>query len=111
MPFRRKLLILAVAIAIFFVIAITAGVALFFSPLLTNYVESDAFRVKMEEETAKGLHFPRGRYAPIRRTGAFTAQSDSFEADNGQKAMKITRCSRYHCQVRSLGRVFAAVET
>ncbi len=34
--------------------------ALFFSPLLTNYVESDAFRVKMEEETAKGLHFPRG---------------------------------------------------
>jgi hypothetical protein len=87
-PFRRKPLILAVAIAIFFVIAITAGVALFFSPLLTNYVESDAFRVKMEEETAKGLHFPRGRYAPIRRTGALMAQSDSFKADNGQKAMK-----------------------
>ena len=87
-PFRRKLLILAVAIAIFFVIAITAGVALFFSPLLAKYVESDAFRVKMEEETAKGLHFPRGRYAPIRRTGALTAQSDSFKADNGQKAMK-----------------------
>jgi hypothetical protein len=87
-PFRRKPLILAVAIAIFFVIAITAGVALFFSPLLTNYAESDAFRVKMEEETAKGLHFPRGRYAPVRRTGALTAQSDSFKADNGQKAMK-----------------------
>jgi hypothetical protein len=87
-PFRRKPLILAVAIAIFFVIAITAGVALFFSPLLTNYVESDAFRVKMEEETAKGLHFPRGRYARIRRTGAFTAQSDRFEADNGRKAMR-----------------------
>jgi len=87
-PFRRKALILAVAIAIFFVIAITAGVALFFSPLLTKYVESDAFRVKMEEETAKGLHFPRGRYAQIRRTGAFTAQSDRFEADNGRKAMR-----------------------
>jgi hypothetical protein len=87
-PFRRKPLILAVAIAIFFVIAITAGVALFFSPLLTNYVESDAFRAKMEEETAKGLHFLRGRYAPIRRTGALMAQSDSFKADNGQKAMK-----------------------
>ena len=42
----------------------------------------------MEEETAKGLHFPRGRYAPIRRTGALTAQSDSFAAENGQKAMK-----------------------
>jgi len=42
----------------------------------------------MEEETAKGLHFPRGRYAPIRRTGVLTAQSKSFEADNGRKAMK-----------------------
>ena len=88
MPFRRKPLILAVAIAIFFVIAITAGVAVFFSPLLTKYVESDNFRVKMEEETAKGLHFPRGRYARIRRTGTFTAQSDRFEADNGRKAMR-----------------------
>jgi hypothetical protein len=87
-PFARKLLILAAAIAIFFLIAITAGVALFFSPLLTRYVESDGFRVAMEEETAKGLHFPHGRYGPIQRTGAFTAQSDSFKADNGQKAMK-----------------------
>jgi hypothetical protein len=85
---RRKLLILAVAIAIFFLLAIAAGVALFFSPLLTNYVESDAFRTAMEEETAKGLHFRRARYAPIRRTDALTAQSESFEAENGQKAMK-----------------------
>jgi len=87
-PFRKKPQILAVAIAIFLIIAITAGMALFFSPLLTKYVESDAFRVKMEEETAKGLHFPHGRYARIRRTGALTAQSDSFKADDGQKAMK-----------------------
>ena len=42
----------------------------------------------MEQETAKGLHFPRARYAPIRRTGAITAQSDSLEVENGQKAMK-----------------------
>jgi hypothetical protein len=77
-PFRRKPLILAVAIAIFLVIAITAGVALFFSPLLTNYVESDAFREKMEEETAKGLHFPRAvtrvfdgpAYLPRKVTGS-----------------------------------------
>lgn len=87
-PFRRKLLILATAIAIFFVIAIAVGVALFFSPLLTRYVESDAFRVAMEEETAKGLHFPRAQYAPIRRTAALTAHSETFEADHGQKAMK-----------------------
>ena len=88
MPFRRKLLILAAAIAIFFVIASALGMALFFSPLLTRYVEGDAFRVAMEEETAKGLHFPRARYAPIRRSGVLMAHSESFEADSGQKAMK-----------------------
>lgn len=85
---RRKVLILAAAIAIFLVIVLAAGVAVFFSPLLTHYVESDAFRTAMEQETAKGLHFPRARYAPIRRTDAVTALSESLEADNGQKAMK-----------------------
>jgi hypothetical protein len=85
---RRKLLVLAAAIAIFFVLAIAAGVAAFFSPLLTHYVEGDAFRTAMEQETAKGLHFPQARYAPIRRNGATTAQSNSLKADNGQKAMK-----------------------
>jgi len=70
------------------VIAFFTGVAVFVSRLATHYVESDAFREAMEEETAKGLHFPRAHYAPIRRTGALTAQSESFEADNGRKAMK-----------------------
>jgi hypothetical protein len=42
----------------------------------------------MEQETAKGLHFPRGHYAPIRRTGALTAQSDRFEGVSGRKAMR-----------------------
>ena len=111
MPFRRKPLILAVAVAILFVITITAGMALFFSPLLTNYVESDAFRVKMEEETAKGLHFPRGGYARIRRTSALTAQSDRFEADNGRKAMRSLDAHGITAKFKSLGRVFAAVET
>jgi hypothetical protein len=81
-------LILAVAIAIFLVIAFASGVAVFLSPLLTHYGEGDAFRTAMEQETAKGLHFPRVRYAPIRRTSAVTAQSESLEADNGEKAMK-----------------------
>ena len=62
--------------------------AVFFSPLLTRYVEGDAFHVSMEEETAKGLHFPGARYAPIRRTGALAAESDGLKADSGQKAMK-----------------------
>jgi hypothetical protein len=87
-PLRRKLLIFAAAIGIFLLLVIAAGVAVFFSPLLTRYVEGHAFRVAIGEETAKGLHFPQARYAAIRRTGALTAQSDSFKADNGQKAMK-----------------------
>jgi len=70
------------------VIAALAGTAIFFSPLLTHYIEGDAFRAAMEDETAKGLHFPHSCYAPIRRTSALTAQSESFEASNGEKAMK-----------------------
>ncbi len=85
---RRKWLIYIGAIAIFLVIALMAGVALFFSPLFTHYVESDAFRQTMENETAKGLHFPSGRYSRIRRTGPLIAQSEAFRATNGQKAMK-----------------------
>ncbi|PYJ90303.1 MAG: hypothetical protein DME71_06405 [Verrucomicrobia bacterium] len=85
---RRKLLIYSAAVAIFFLIAAGIGVAVFYSPLLTHYVESDAFRIAMEDETAKGLHFPQGHYSPIRRTSAFAAQSESFQARNGEKAMK-----------------------
>jgi len=82
------LLIYGGAVAIFFVIAAAAGVGLFFSPLLTHYIESDAFRQTMENETAKGLHFPSGGYSRIRRTGPLTAQSEGFQATDGQKAMK-----------------------
>jgi hypothetical protein len=85
---RRKLLILAAAVAIFSLIVAAGCVAVFFSPLLTHYVESEAFRQTMEAETAKGLHFPGSRYASIRRSSVFTAQSKSFEASNGEKAMK-----------------------
>jgi hypothetical protein len=85
---RRKLLIYSAVVAIFFLIAAGIGVAVFYSPLLTHYIESNAFRAAMENETAKGLHFPESRYSPIRRTSAFAAQSETFEARNGEKAMK-----------------------
>jgi hypothetical protein len=85
---RRKLLICAGAIAIFVVIAAATGTAIFFSPLLTHYIQSEAFRVAMENETAKGLHFPSGRYSPIRRAGSLTAQSESFQASDGERALK-----------------------
>ena len=57
------------------------------NPWLTHYEESDAFRAVLAKETAKGLHFPAGEYAPIRRTGFLTAASDGFRAQNGRKAL------------------------
>jgi hypothetical protein len=58
------------------------------SPQLTHYIESDRFRAELEKETAKGLHFSSGQYAPIHRTGFLSAASDGFRATNGRKAMK-----------------------
>jgi hypothetical protein len=86
---RRKLLICAAAIAILVVIVAATGTILFFSPLATRYIESDAFRVAMENETAGGLHFPSGHYSSIRRTSPLTAQAESFEASNGERALKF----------------------
>jgi hypothetical protein len=85
---RKRLLIYGGAIAIFLLIAALAGVLIFFSPLLARYIESDTFRTAMEAETAKGLHFPAGHYSPIRRTSALVAQSETFQASNGQRALK-----------------------
>jgi hypothetical protein len=86
---RRKLLICAAAIAILVVIVAATGTIVFFSPLATRYIESDAFRVAMENETANGLHFSGGHYSPIRRTSPLTAQAKSFEASNGERALKF----------------------
>src|SRR5881394_2688356 len=75
--------------AIFIVIVAATGTIIFFSPLATHYVEGDAFRVAMESETASGLHFPTGHYSPIRRTSNLTAQAESLEASNGERALKF----------------------
>jgi hypothetical protein len=82
------LLIYGGAIAIFFLLAALAGVLVFFSPLTTRYVESDAFRAAMEDETAKGLHFPASYYSLIHRTSALEAQSERFRASDGVRALK-----------------------
>src|SRR3954453_7135726 len=69
-------------------IVVLAGVAVaLVNPPLTRYVESDAFRAELEKQTAKGLHFPAGDYAPIRRTGFLSAAADNFRAENGRKAL------------------------
>jgi len=57
------------------------------NPRLTRYVESDAFRTELEKQTAKGLHFSTGKFAPIRRTGFLSASSDAFRAQEGRKAL------------------------
>ena len=55
---------------------------------LTSYIESDAFRVEMGKETAKGLHFATGRYQPIKRTSTWTTETAGFQAKDGQKALR-----------------------
>jgi hypothetical protein len=86
--FQRKWVIYIGAIAIFLLIAVVAGRVIFFSRWFTHYIESDAFRAAMKNETAKGLHFPTAHYSAIRRTGSLTAQSESFQASNGERALK-----------------------
>ena len=58
-----------------------------FNPRLTRYVESEAFRAELEKQTAKGLHFSTGRFAPIRRTGFLSAASARFQGLDGKKAL------------------------
>ena len=80
---RRRRAVVFVA----FIVAAAGGAIAFMNPRLTRYVESAAFRAELEKETAKGLHFPVGTYAPIRRTGFLSAAADRFRAQNGRKAL------------------------
>jgi hypothetical protein len=82
---RKRWLVWAGAIGI--VLLAGAFAVALLNPRLTRYVESDGFREELEKQTAKGLHFPDGKYAPIRRTGFLTASSDGFQAKNGRKAL------------------------
>ena len=79
--------ILVIAWVIFGAVIAIIIIALAISPTLTRYVESPRFRVALEQETAKGLHFPDAKFAPIKRGGSLAAQSDSFSARDGKKAM------------------------
>ncbi|HWH90331.1 MAG TPA: hypothetical protein VNV64_00920 [Candidatus Binatia bacterium] len=100
---RRRLLIYSAAIAFVFLLSAGICVAIFYSPLLTHYVDIEAFRAAMENETAKGLHFPQCHYSPIRRTSALTAQTERFEARDGEKAMKSLDARRITATFNPLG--------
>jgi hypothetical protein len=82
---RRKGWAIAAAATLLIVGAI--GVA-WLNPQLTHYIESDRLRAELENETAKGLHFPEGHYAPIHRKGFLGTAADRFQADNGRKALR-----------------------
>lgn len=69
------------------IIVLVVG-AIGFNPRLTAIIEGEAFRKELEKQTAKGLHFETGTYAPIKRTAAWTGESESFEGTGGIKAFR-----------------------
>jgi len=75
-----------VATITFVVIAGLIAIALC-NPRITRYVEGPTFRAELEKQTAKGLHFPACQYAPIRRTGFLSAETERITAADGRKAM------------------------
>jgi hypothetical protein len=84
---KHRLLIIVCAIA-----AIATAIAItvvLINSAVTRYLEGPRFRVALEQETAQGLHFPSSEFASIQRNGLLSAQSESFTARDGRKA--ITR--------------------
>jgi hypothetical protein len=92
------------AVAILLIVG-AIGIA-WFNPQLTPYIEGDHFRIELEKETANGLHFPSGQYAPIHRSGFLSATSDGFRANNGQKAMKSMDARGITAKFNPLGLFF-----
>src|SRR2546423_2943835 len=92
-----------VAIIVGLVVVAMGGGIFLVNPRLTRYVESDQFRAELEKQTAKGLHFPAGTYAPIRRTGFLAAASDSFQAENGRKALSAMNARKFTAPFNPLG--------
>lgn len=82
-PAARNKVLIAVALAASLIAAAIASL----NPRLTRYVEGPAFREELEKQTAKGLHFPSGKFTPIRRTGFLSAETDAFSAKQGRKAL------------------------
>lgn len=99
---RQRRIVVVASVILGMAIAVVVG-ALLFNPLLTRYVEGPRFRVALEEETAKGLHFPSSEFAPIRRTGFLSAQSDNFTAHDGRKAMTRLDAQRITARFNPLG--------
>jgi hypothetical protein len=81
---RRWLLAIS---AVGFLVVVMAAAIGWLNPRLTRYVEGDSFRHALEMETAKGLHFEAGQYAPIYRIGFLAAETAQFRAAKGRKTL------------------------
>ena len=100
--FRNKILLIAGAVVASLLLVGAVAVALL-NPRLTKYIESVAFRAEMEKQTAKGLHFPNGKYRPIKRTGFLTATTDGFTAQDGRKALRSLETRGIRAKFNPLG--------
>src|SRR5438874_7675808 len=92
------------AVAILLILG-AIGIA-WLNPQLTRYIESDRFRAELEKQTAKGLHFPGGHYAPIHRKGFLAAAADRFQADSGRKALRAMDAHGITAKFNPLGFFF-----
>src|SRR3984893_927286 len=84
----RRTLVIAFLALVLVVSTVWIIAIAWLNPRLTRYVEGDRFRAELEKETAKGLHFPAGHYAPIHRKSFLIAASDRFQTDSGGKALR-----------------------
>ena len=82
---RKAWLILTVSVA--GIAAVIVALVFLLNPTVTRFVESPQFRMELEKETAKGLHFPTVSFQPIRRIGFLEATSKGVNAHKGSKAM------------------------
>jgi hypothetical protein len=87
MKFSAHLFWISAATIALLVVGAAALAIVLCNARLTKYVESEAFCAELEKQTAKGLHFGGGHYAPVRRTGFLTAETESFQAKDGRKAL------------------------
>ena len=74
-------------------VALIAAAIFLINPLVTRYMEGEAFRKELDKQTSKGLHL-EGRYEASRRTGFLTATTDGFTGGNGVKAFRSISTGR-----------------
>jgi hypothetical protein len=98
---KHRLLIILCAVAS---LAIVIGVTLvLINSAVASYLEAPRFRVALEQETARGLHFPSSTFASIRRTGLLSARSETFQARDGRKAMTMLNAQGITARFNPLG--------